>query len=125
MQSAYASGFLYVGALALVKLSICLYLGALTPVRVHRTIILGLGVLIGLWATTCFFVIGFQCQLPHSWEFMRGKCISLVDFWTSAHVLNILTDIALIALPCTILSRLQVRARRKTVIISCFVARLV
>lgn len=79
--------------------------------------------LIGLWTVSCIFVIGFECQLPQAWGFIEGKCIDLAGFWTYANAINVATDVALIALPWSILSKLQVTTRRKMVIIGCFATR--
>lgn len=124
MQSTYASGFLYVGALTAVKTSVCLHLNQLTPQKSYKTIILGVGAFAWLWAFSCFFVIAFQCHLPRPWETVEGSCIDIIGFWTYADIINILTDVALVILPCIILSNLQVKRIRKIIIISCFVARI-
>ena len=125
LQNTYASGFLYLGVLSSVKISICLYLSTLTPVRLHKTIILALGAFTCFWLFSCFLVLGFQCDLPRAWQIIGGRCIDIAGFWTYAHVINIFTDIALIILPWVILSKLQVETRRKVIIIGCFAARSV
>lgn len=124
VQTTYASGFLYIGALTAIKISICLHLTSLTPVQLHRTIILALGAFVCVWMVSCFFIIGFQCHLPHPWQFVEGQCIDTAGFWTYAHIINILTNSALIVLPWLILSRLQMKATRKYIIIGCFTARV-
>lgn len=124
LQNTYASGFLYIGALSAVKISICFHLNSLTPVRLHRTMILCVGAFTCLWMLSCFFVIGFQCNLPHPWHFIDGHCIDITGFWTYANIVNILTDLGLVILPLLILSNLQVTRKRKIIIISCFSARV-
>ena len=83
-----------------------------------------LGGLVGLWAFSSVFVFAFKCGLPNTWDFIDGKCIDLVAFWTFFDVLNILTDLALVAIPFWILSALQMRRRRKIIVLVCFSSRL-
>ncbi|KAL8960041.1 MAG: hypothetical protein Q9183_005532 [Haloplaca sp. 2 TL-2023] len=83
-----------------------------------------LAVFILLWMFTSFFVVGFQCHLPDPWRSISNTCIDIKAFWAYYHIMNALTDIALIILPWIILSNLQVEARRKAVIIGCFAARI-
>jgi len=123
-KSTYASGFLYIGALSAIKISICLHLNSVTPVRLHKAMILCVGAFTCLWMVSCFFAIGFQCQLPNPWQFVEGNCIDITGFWTYSYLINILTDLALVAIPWLILSKLQVKVGRKIIIIGCFSARL-
>lgn len=70
------------------------------------------------------FVLAFKCQLPQAWDEIHGKCIDVVAFWTYFDVLNMLTDMALIAMPFVILAGLQMRLRRKVIILVCFCSRI-
>ncbi|KAL8930816.1 MAG: hypothetical protein Q9208_000357 [Pyrenodesmia sp. 3 TL-2023] len=124
-KSFFASEFLYIATLSAVKISICLCLNALAPIKWQRNVILALEAFIGLWVLSSIFVVAFRCQLPQTWRFIDGKCIDIYGFWTYYHVVNILTDAALIVLPCLFLSHLQVEMKRKMLIIGCFVARII
>ncbi|KAL8703402.1 MAG: hypothetical protein Q9201_003405 [Fulgogasparrea decipioides] len=121
-MSLYATGFLYIVTVSLVKLSICLHLNTLTPVQLHKTFIRVLGAFTVLWMLSSFFVIGFQCHLASAWQILENRCIDITTFWAYNHVVNVLTDLALIGLPWVILSNLQVEAWRKVIIIGCFAA---
>ncbi|KAL8730062.1 MAG: hypothetical protein Q9181_004793 [Wetmoreana brouardii] len=123
-KSLYAAGFLYIGTVSLVKLSICLLLNNLTPVQVHQTFIRVLGAFTVLWMISSFFVIGFRCHLASAWQTLENRCIDITAFWAYYHIVNILTDLTLIGLPWVIVSNLQVEARRKAIIIGCFAARI-
>ena len=65
-------------------------------------------------------VAAFECKVPHAWELTSGKCINLLAFWTSFGILNIVTDLALIALPIPIVIKLQVSLDKKAVILGCY-----
>ncbi|KAL8907647.1 MAG: hypothetical protein Q9207_001299 [Kuettlingeria erythrocarpa] len=81
--------------------------------------------LIGIWTTTAVLVIAFECKLPNPWSITSsGKCIDLLAFWTYYGIFNIVTDIALIALPVSIVIKLQMKASQKAVIIACDASRL-
>ena len=123
-QNAYAADILYVLTLALTKASVLLYLQSLTPVREQRVANYALGGVNGLWAFSSILVYVFRCGLPDAWDFIDGKCIDLVAFWIYFDNMNILTDLALIAMPFWILGSLQMRARRKAIILICFSARI-
>ena len=123
-QEAYAADFLYIGALCLTKVSLCLYLDTLTPKRRQKLTSVTIGGFTCLWALSAIFVHAFQCKLPHPWGFLDEKCINLVAFWTYFAVLNILTDIGLIVLPFMILRGIQVERRKKIVILACFASRI-
>ncbi|KAL8686760.1 MAG: hypothetical protein Q9218_006885 [Villophora microphyllina] len=123
-KSIYAGGFLYISVIALIKLSICLHLDNLTPVRLHRNFIRGLGAFVCLWSIASILAVAFQCHPPAPWQFIRNKCINITGFWAAYDVINVVTDAALIIMPWKILSKLQVEARKKAIIIGCFAARI-
>ena len=80
---------------------------------------------IGIWTITALFVIAFECKLPTPWSITSNdKCIDLLAFWTYYGIVNIITDIALIALPVSIVINLQMKASKKGVIIACDASRL-
>ncbi|KAI4252320.1 MAG: hypothetical protein L6R42_008010 [Xanthoria sp. 1 TBL-2021] len=81
--------------------------------------------LIGIWTVTSLLVVAFECKLPTPWSITSsGQCIDLLAFWTYYGIFNIITDIALIALPVSIVLKLQMRASQKAVIIACDASRL-
>ncbi|KAL8633775.1 hypothetical protein Q9189_000511 [Teloschistes chrysophthalmus] len=123
-KSIYAGGFLYISVISLVKVSICLHLDSLTPVALQKSLIRGLGAFVCLWTIASIFAVAFQCRPPTPWQFMRGKCIDITGFWAAYDVVNVVTDVALVLMPWKILSKLQVEAKRKAIIIGCFAARI-
>lgn len=115
---------LYVVTLGLAKSSVCVHQFKLFPFRASRLSSTGLMSLIGIWTITALFVIAFECKLPTPWSITSSdKCIDLLAFWTYYGIFNI-TDIALIALPVSIVLKLQMKASQKAVIIACDASRL-
>ena len=81
--------------------------------------------LIGVWTITALFVVAFGCKLPTPWVLaLSDQCIDLLAFWTYYGVFNIITDIALIALPISIVIKLQMKASQKAVVLACDASRL-
>ena len=109
--------------IGLVKASVCIHLYDLTPVRLQRQASIALGGFCTLWALTSLFVAAFQCKVPHTWDIASRKCINLLNFYTYFGVLNIITDLALIALPVPIVVKLQVSLEKKAVILGCYCIR--
>ncbi|KAL8837530.1 MAG: hypothetical protein Q9170_002489 [Blastenia crenularia] len=124
-KALYASLLIYIVTLGLAKSSVCVHLYKLFPYQASRRISAVLTSLIGIWTITALLVIAFECKLPTPWSnTSSGKCIDLLAFWTYYGIFNIITDIALIAMPVSIVSRLQMKASQKAVIIACDATRL-
>ncbi|KAL6722353.1 hypothetical protein ACLMJK_001460 [Lecanora helva] len=123
-KSDYASGLLYIATLGLIKVSICIHIHGLTPIRSQRLASIGVGCFTALWAVSSFFVIAFRCTPPRPWAITESKCIDFLAFWTYFDILNILTDIALIALPIPIITKLQVSSGKKAVVLGCYATRI-
>lgn len=125
MKASYATGLLYILVLALTKLSVLLFLGTLTPVRLHKTVVWVLFGLVSAWGLSSFFVAAFQCHAPAVWNFGdSSRCISLKAFWDFFNISNVVLDTILIALPITIIASLQTRIASKALVMSCFASRI-
>ena len=110
--------------LGLVKISICCQIYNLSPVRLHRLASLGTGGFCALWAASALLVAVFACKLPPAWDILSGRCIQLWAFWTYFDILNILTDVALLALPVPIILQLRLSMGRKAVLFGFFATRI-
>ncbi|KAI4270524.1 MAG: hypothetical protein L6R38_007107 [Xanthoria sp. 2 TBL-2021] len=124
-KALYASLLLYIVTLGLAKSSVCIHLYKLFPYRASRQSSAVMMSLIGIWTVTALLVVAFECKLPTPWSITSsGKCIDLLAFWTYYGIFNIITDTALIALPVSIVIKLQMKASQKAVIIACDASRL-
>jgi hypothetical protein len=76
-----------------------------------------------LWALAFIFSLAFQCDLPTPWDY-NSTC---VDEWTlhlALNVFNILTDLALIAIPVVMLWWVQARSAKKWTVMILFATRI-
>lgn len=77
-QAGYASQLLYVPALCLAKLSILIYLRALSPDTPFAILNRILEVFIVIWGISTEFALAFQCRLPNPWTVISGRCFNMV-----------------------------------------------
>lgn len=68
------------------------------------------------------FATIFQCvPLERSWnKNIEGTCIDSSDFWLANAVLNISTDVVVLALPIREVFKLQLRLQEKLMLYSVF-----
>ena len=80
-----------------------------------------LAIIIGSGIATVFATI-FQCvPLQRSWnKAIDGTCIDSAMFWLANAVLNISTDVIVLALPIYEVSKLQLKLREKIMLHSVF-----
>ncbi|KAL8707084.1 MAG: hypothetical protein Q9220_007824 [cf. Caloplaca sp. 1 TL-2023] len=125
LKALYASFLIYIVSLGLAKSSVCIHLHKLFPYRASRLFSIALMSVIGVWTASALVVIAFECKPPTPWAITSsGKCLDLLAFWTFYGIFNIISDIALIAHPVSIVLRLQMRASQKAVIIACDASRV-
>lgn len=78
-QALYASSLLLVLNLCFSKLSILVFVQALSPKSIDRMIGLCIGTVLIIWAVSSELVYAFQCQLPRPWVKINGRCINIVS----------------------------------------------
>lgn len=81
-------------------------------------------VVIGLWAVASMVALAFQCDLPHPWKF-TGHCIDRAALYQGIGIFNILTDISLVVLPCTLLRTVQLSKWKRSRMMGLLATRLV
>ncbi|KAK9645791.1 hypothetical protein V6Z96_007111 [Aspergillus fumigatus] len=84
----------------------------------------GLMVVIGLWTSSSILALAFQCDLPHPWA-MTGRCVNREALANYIWSMNILSDAALVFLPCVVLHKVQIRGLKRLRIMAMFATRLV
>lgn len=71
---------MFIIALALIKWSLCAFIGQLTPNKIHRWMNLTMIAVVALWVTTTILVSLFQCSLPKPWKILdSSSCIDRVS----------------------------------------------
>ncbi|KAH7320645.1 hypothetical protein B0I35DRAFT_459425 [Stachybotrys elegans] len=124
-QALYASELLSVLTLATVKASLILSLLDITPARGHRIAIAITGGLVSAWMVSSIFIIAFQCPAPDRWDVRNRQCTNIIMGRSYIGIMNMLTDVILIALPTVIVLPLNVRIGQRITILCAFWARII
>ncbi|KAI1418305.1 hypothetical protein F5Y13DRAFT_196110 [Hypoxylon sp. FL1857] len=121
----YAGELLYILALGLAKLSVCAGLTALSPETGHRRLTGVFVVAVIIWSLVAFIGSAFQCGSHGPWEPGSGiKCVDKHAFLEYVAITNILTDVALIALPTAVIYPLKMSVRTRITVLSFFSVRI-
>ncbi|KAI9832415.1 MAG: hypothetical protein M1819_004404 [Sarea resinae] len=123
-KAGYAASLLFIIVLFFAKTSTLLSLHQLTPNTLHRRIILAIAVIVAMWALAAFLAAAFRCSLPHPWAFTSGHCYDEISFWTAIGVVDIVTDLAIIAVPIAMVFSLQLARIKKLAVVFAFSFRL-
>lgn len=78
IQVQYAGQLLYILALGLAKLSVCIGLSALSPESGHRRLTSVFIVTVIIWLLVAFVGTAFQCGSHGPWESNDSSCIDRV-----------------------------------------------
>jgi len=120
----YYGNILFVATLLLSKISTIFLLTRLTPNHNIRRICQAVGAIFAIWALASILSLAFQCQLPRPWDYRKTdihQCsINAAALNYSIMVFDILTDIACIVVPITMLWNLHMAAHRRWSLIGAF-----
>ncbi|KAK5457210.1 hypothetical protein LTS15_004991 [Exophiala xenobiotica] len=124
-KAGYAWNILYIWSLALGKLSTLSLLIALAPNKsYHRMPMRAVGGIIIVWAFASVFASAFQCDLPHPYLITTAKCFSQTSFWDAFGVIDIITDVAIMAMPIFLVYNLQLVTKKKIAVCFAFSFRI-
>ncbi|MCJ1249816.1 hypothetical protein MMC30_007042 [Trapelia coarctata] len=123
-KAGYSSDLLFIVNIALSKIAILILLRQITPVPLQRRFALSLIAFIACWGISALFASAFQCPLAYAWDLFSTQCFNQISFWTYFGVINILTEIAIIALPIYTLWNVHISAKSRAAIIACFAIRI-
>ncbi|CAD6448045.1 e8905f50-b32e-4ff6-b4b1-9f5601b63a41 [Sclerotinia trifoliorum] len=107
----------------LYKISRLDLLVVISPNVIHTRIKTILESLISTWCIGSIFALAFQCNLPKPRNSINGVCHDRAAFWRSVAALNIITDIALVALQVVMMRNLQMSLKKRLIVLSCFGSR--
>lgn len=122
----YVAQILLVATLACGKTSLALLVKSL--MAEGRTLLASQGLIavIILWGFSSIMALAFRCKLPRPWEFTEhSQCIDQDALFKSIAAFNIITDAALILLPCTVFWRVRISNSRRWRIVALFAARII
>ncbi|KAH1284734.1 hypothetical protein KXW28_000846 [Aspergillus fumigatus] len=120
----YGAQILLLATVACSKCSVALLFRSLTAQGNALRLSQGLMVVIGLWTSSSILALAFQCDLPHPWA-MTGRCVNREALANYIWSMNILSDAALVFLPCVVLHKVQIRGLKRLRIMAMFATRLV
>ncbi|KIW15224.1 hypothetical protein PV08_05269 [Exophiala spinifera] len=124
-KAGYAWNMLYIITMSFGKLSTLSLLLALAPNKsYHRIPMLALVGFIGLWTVATLFASAFQCALPHPYLITTETCFNQTGFWDTIGIVNILTDIAIMAMPILLVYGLHLSSKKKVAVCFAFSFRL-
>ena len=141
-KAQYSAEFLCITSICFAKLSFVVFLRNLTPLAFDRKFGSIIGLVVIMWALTAILTIAFQCSLPQPWDYVNQSCFNRVSvlpslwlerslnfMWQTAWanyvaVMNILTDVGLIALPLVIVARLSTANNKKVMLVLFFMTRV-
>ena len=109
---------LYLVAVLSAKSSILLFVRRLTPSQRAGRVCWASLLFLGLFGGSALLVTLFACRLPLPWHYQSSQCVDLSTFTRAIGVIDIFTDLLLVALPVYLFSRVQyVGSGRWTVIV--------
>ncbi|KAK9641165.1 hypothetical protein HCH54_008916 [Aspergillus fumigatus] len=120
----YGAQILLLATVACSKCSVALLFRSLTAQGNALRLSQGLMVVIGLWTSSSILALAFQCALPHPWD-MTGRCVNREALANYIWSMNILSDAALVFLPCVVLHKVQIRGLKRLRIMAMLATRLV
>ncbi|KAJ5777460.1 hypothetical protein N7520_000706 [Penicillium odoratum] len=104
----YVAQILLIVTIALSKLSSGLLFKSTLTSRGYLRSNMGLIGVITAWAIASILALAFRCSLPTPWEWnLPGQCINQAALFQAIAAFNIITDVALVVLPCVLLRNVQ------------------
>lgn len=123
-QYTYAASILFIVSMFFAKLSVILFLMAITPSKpIHRCCHV-LSAIIAGWTVCGVFALAFQCQLPSPWMTDDNQCIDRYGLQLFLGIVNIVTDLGLIVIPTIVMKNVQTNTRRKWQVVALFATRI-
>ncbi|KAH0848528.1 hypothetical protein FOPE_02582 [Fonsecaea pedrosoi] len=125
----YTSNLFFIVVIGLAKISLVSFLHRISRMKQHRLVFnIAMGVL-GVWTVGAFLAVAFQCNLSHAWLTVGEKCPGITDSsklrrWQVIGALDIVTEVAIIALVGYLVYDLQTSVSSKMTVLSIFGIRL-
>ncbi|KAL5400384.1 hypothetical protein PMIN03_012425 [Paraphaeosphaeria minitans] len=140
MKGGYAAVILFFFSVAFSKLAIVAFIHGLTPKKLDRRFNYATGAFAIAWLVVAVSMAAFRCRLPRPWDRTLGRCINdasgwewqslseltfhQLQWWDSITILNIISEVNLVALEMGIIAPLQMARQRKVSLICLLTCRL-
>ncbi|KIW33502.1 uncharacterized protein PV07_00348 [Cladophialophora immunda] len=120
----YASNLFFMVIIGLSKISIVSFLHRISRMKQHRLVFnIAMG-LLGVWTVGAFLTMAFQCDLSHPWLTVGQKCPGVLRRVQVIGALDIVTEVAIVALVGYLVHDLQTSVSSKMTVLSIFGIRL-
>jgi hypothetical protein len=122
---------LLIAALAATKASITLLIISIKPSRPVMMACYGVLGVIGAWAIAGIVGFAFQCSLPRPWvlgpntALGQETCVDQYALQLGLGAVNVLTDLAIVALPFFMMQNVQVASTKRLMVSALFALRIV
>ncbi|KIW42566.1 uncharacterized protein PV06_06105 [Exophiala oligosperma] len=120
----YASNLFFILVIGLCKISVVSFLHRISRMKQHRFIFDIAMVILAIWTFGAFLTIALQCNLSHPWLTVNEKCPGVLERWQVIGALDIVTEVAIVALVGYLVHDLQTRLSSKATVMSIFSVRL-
>ncbi|KAJ5698924.1 hypothetical protein N7462_000929 [Penicillium macrosclerotiorum] len=121
----YAAQILLIVTITFSKLSLGLLFKNLMTSRRSLFANQALMGIIVAWAVASVLALALRCPMPSPWEWNRlDKCVNQTALFQAIATLNILTDVALVLLPCMMLRNVQLSRWKRCRIMALLASRL-
>ncbi|PYH89210.1 hypothetical protein BO71DRAFT_390071 [Aspergillus ellipticus CBS 707.79] len=122
-KALYVSAIFHILTLGLGKLSLAVLFYIILSGTGQTKPTLVVGSFLILWTMTMIIAVSLQCHPPEVWNLASGACIDVTALWTYFNATNIVIEAVLVIVPCVVVFRLNLRLRRRLVVIGCFSVR--
>ncbi|KAL1585241.1 hypothetical protein WHR41_05809 [Cladosporium halotolerans] len=123
-QLFYTAFLLLVLALGTSKISVVLFQARLTINARQKLGFLYLVGFIGMWTAASLFALALQCNISAPWLLVDQRCTSMRLRWAVISALDVVTELAIVALACRLVWNLQMPRGRKITVVEAFACRL-
>lgn len=96
----------------------------ITPRKDQRTVGQALVGVVVAFGVASIVIEAARCHAQLPWENLTRVCSDYVDGWVAIAVMDVVTELALFAMPMWILYDLQMAVRTKVIIMGAFALRL-
>ncbi|PYI00262.1 hypothetical protein BO78DRAFT_330477, partial [Aspergillus sclerotiicarbonarius CBS 121057] len=119
-KALYISDLFYILTLGFGKLAVVAFFHMILSGTGQIKITLLVQGFLVLWTVSMLIAASLQCHPPEVWNLVSGRCMNTRGLWTYSSSSNILIEALLILIPSIMVFRLQMRLRKRLIVIACF-----
>ncbi|KAJ5087535.1 hypothetical protein N7456_011151 [Penicillium angulare] len=128
MENLYAGYIVFIASLCLSKLSLSTFIGNLTLVSEHRRFARVVSISVILWTFIALigaiFGAAFECGVSRMWALWNIRCYNLIAWRYFICISNVMTDALLVAQDLMIACPIQATLKKRVVVATVFLSRV-